>query len=145
MASSKNKKLEPLIKGSYSIPSFVLRKANYNPVYDIAIVKKGKDKKLHFFRIDDVDDENSELYEISADEAWADYADQLLSAAISHDIIPAYEKLLEEDGWKNDDGFDSLSLSVRFMLEDYQEEFNYYETPSKAIKSLPKTHDDWLA
>lgn len=145
MASSKKKKLDPFIKGSYAIPSFVLNKAKYNPVYDIAIVKKGKDKKLHFYRIDGVVDENSELYEISADEAWADYTDQLLSGAISHDIIPAYEKLLEEDGWKNDDGFDSLNLSVRFMLEDYQEEFNDYETPSKAIKSLPNTHDDWLA
>jgi hypothetical protein len=145
MASSKKKKLEPFIKGSYAIPSFVFRKTDYNPVYDIAIVKKGKDKTLHFYRIDDVNDENSELYEISASEAWADYADQLLSGAISHDIIPAYEKLLDEDGWKNDDSFDSLNLSARFILEDYQEDFESYDTPSKAIKSLPKTHDDWLA
>ena len=36
-------------------------------------------------------------------------------------------------------------LSARFILEDYQEEFDYYDTPSKAIKSLPQTHDDWLA
>jgi len=133
---------KPFLTGSYNIPSFVIKKEAYDPMYDEAIIRKGKDGKLHFFRIDEG---TSEEYEVDANQVWADLSDNFAAGPLSHDLIPACQIILEEDGWKEED-FDSLYWLALHELVDYQD--YYFDggfTPSEALKEWPKTHDDWLA
>ncbi|MEB3278184.1 MAG: hypothetical protein VKK42_04590 [Lyngbya sp.] len=98
--------------------------------------------KLHYFRIDE---ESSEEYEIDADEVWADVSNNFAAGTLSHDLIPVCQRILEEDGWKEED-FSSLYFSALYILgDDYEADFEGCETPSEALELLPETHDDWLA
>lgn len=142
MAKSKKKKdpLKKFVSSSYGLPTFSISLETYDPIFDVALLREGEDGKLHYFRREE---EDSEEYEIDAGTAWADFEDQLFQGAISHDIIPAAEKLLEADGWKHD--FETLYNDARDVLIECSEEFSYESIPSEAIEYLPKTHDDWLA
>ncbi|MBW4681478.1 MAG: hypothetical protein KME19_15380 [Microcoleus vaginatus WJT46-NPBG5] len=142
MAKSKKKKdpLKKFVNSSYGLPTFSISIETYDPIFDVALLREGEDGKLRYFRREEKD---SEEYEIEADTAWADFGEQLFQGAISHDIIPAAERLLEADGWKHD--FDTLYNDARDVVIECNEEFSYESIPSEAIEYLPKTHDDWLA
>ncbi len=142
MAKSEEKK-QSYVTASYHIPSFALTTKNYDPVYDLAIVRKGKDGNLHFYR---KDEEDTKARKVERDLVWADFDQFFLSGAMSHDIIPACEKILEADGWR-EEGFHCYSLYELAIdvIADYIHDFETSRTPLEAIQSLPQTHDDWLA
>lgn len=140
MAKAKKKKTQPkkrfsYIDGSYGIPRIVVRGEIPDPGYAVAFVEAGNDGELKYFK---PDEETGEEYEISKDEAWSEYYDRLFEGAMSHDIIPAFEKLLTNDGRKvpiesNMDAF--------WHFREYKEDYTNIDD----LKLLPKTHDDWLA
>lgn len=93
------------ITGGYSIPTFVTKPEKFDAIYDVAILRRGKDKKLHYFIIDE---ETFQEVEITPDQAWEDFRERLFANAMSHDIIPACLRILERDGW--DCSFDELHI-----------------------------------
>ncbi|HEY9851604.1 MAG TPA: hypothetical protein V6D28_19190 [Leptolyngbyaceae cyanobacterium] len=140
MAKSKKKKTQPkksfsYIDGSYGIPRIIVRGESPDPGYAVAFVEAGNDGELKFFK---PDEETGEEYEISKNYAWSEYYDRLFEGAMSHDIVPAFEKLLTNDGWKVP--FDS-NMEAFWDFQECKEDYIDIED----LKLLPKTHDDWLA
>jgi hypothetical protein len=132
-------KSERYITGSYSIPTFVAKPEKFDLTYDVAILRRGKDKKLHYFTIDE---DTEQEVEITPDQAWGDFRERLLANAMSHDIIPACLRILEKDGW--DCSFDDLYTDAHFIIDEYEEDFsNHKGTALQAIKLLPQHHDNW--
>ena len=139
MAKVGKHKSERYITGSYSIPTFVAKLEKFDLTYDVAILRRGKDKKLHYFTIDE---DTEQEVEITPEQAWGDFRERLLANAMSHDIIPACLRILEKDGW--DCSFDDLYTDAHFIIDEYEEDFsNHKGTALQAIKLLPQHHDDW--
>lgn len=139
---AKSTSSDAFISGSYSIPTFVTKSEQFDPMYDAAIVRKKKGEKPKYFAIDE---ETSEEYEVDASEAWSRLIDPFLAGAMSHDIIPAIAKVLERDGW-SESLYDvsCMQMEATDLLLEYQHDFEYESgTALQALKILPKTHDDW--
>lgn len=140
MAKEKKKKTQPkksfsYIDGSYGIPRIVVRGKSPDPGYAVAFVEAGNDGELKYFK---PDEETGEEYEITQSDAWSIYYDRLFEGAMSHDIVPAFEKLLTNQRWKVP--FDS-NMEAFWHFQEYKEDY----TDLEGIELLPKTHDDWLA
>jgi len=140
MAQSKSS--DAFISGSYSIPTFVTKSEQFDPMYHAAIVRKRSGRKPKYFVIDE---ETSEEYEVDASEAWARLINPFLAGAMSHDIIPAISKVLKRDGWsKLLYDISCMQMEATDLLLEYKNEFEYKSgTALQALKILPKTHDDW--
>ncbi|MBE9226568.1 hypothetical protein IQ264_14160 [Phormidium sp. LEGE 05292] len=140
MAKEKKKKTQPkktfsYIDGSYGIPRIIVRGESPAPGYPVAFVEAQNDGELKYFK---PDEESGEEYEISKSDAWLEYYDRLFEGAMSHDIIPAFDKLLTNQSWKVP--FDS-NMEAFWDFQEYKEDYTNIEN----LKLLPKTHDDWLA
>ena len=132
---------ERYIDGSYSIPTFVAKPEKFDPTYDVAILRRGKDKKLHYFTIDE---DTGQEVKITPDQAWGDFRERLLANAMSHDIIPACLRILERDGWGGSTVEARLDTDADYMIFEYEKDFrNHKGTALQAIKLLPQHHDDW--
>lgn len=63
---AKSTSSDAFISGSYSIPTFVTKAEQFDPMYNAAIVRKRTGRKPKYFVIDE---ETSEEYEVDASEA----------------------------------------------------------------------------
>lgn len=139
---AKSTSSDAFISGSYSIPTFVTKSEQFDPMYDAAIVRKRTGRKPKYFVIDE---ETSEEYEVDASEAWSRLINPFLAGAMSHDIIPAIAKVLKRDGW-DEFLYDSsiMQMEATDLLLEYQDDFQYESgTALQALRTLPQTHDGW--
>lgn len=141
---AKSTSSDAFISGSYSIPTFVTKSEQFDPMSNAAIVRKRTGRKPQYFVIDE---ETSEEYKVDASEAWTRLIDPFLAGAMSHDIIPALSKILKRDGWSSlfyDPLNCILEMKATSLLLEYQHDFECEKgTALQALRTLPETHDDW--
>lgn len=117
---------------NHSLPCILpLGKTPVGQQYAVAFFERLGNGQYHYSR---KDEDTGEEEELTKEDVWDEYYEQLM-LAISHDVIPAFCELLARDDWEVPDDTEVWSIAEE-SISEYE---SYLEW-----EFLPKTHEDWL-